>query len=111
MLQIIGSRHTDKYLQSRYSSTQYRTGSSSSVYPAVPARPGSSTSPPSSPPRKVVSEFKTFAASSALSMGQTPLNSSVEEDLGDESSGIDLKFASISLDQAKRITSELTSAL
>ncbi|ORY76210.1 hypothetical protein BCR35DRAFT_305836 [Leucosporidium creatinivorum] len=107
---VIGSRFTEKYLQTRYTSAYAsRTGStpSSSLYPSIPARPGSTPSPsgtPSSPPRKVVSEFKPFAASSGLSMANTALGANVEEDMTDESKGIELKFSSISLEQAKRIT-------
>lgn len=107
--QIKGTRFTEKYLQTRYNSSQYRT-SASSPYPALPPRSSAAASP-SSPPRKVVSEFKAFAASTNLSMAQTPLGESVESDLVDEASGIELKFSSISLDQAKRITSECFSTL
>lgn len=107
--QVIGSRFTEKYLQTRYTSAYAaRTGStpSSSLYPAIPTRPGSAPSPsgsPSSPPRKVVSEFKPFAASSGLSMANTALGANVEEDMTDESKGIELKFSSISLEQVSTL--------
>lgn len=101
--QVIGSRFTEKYLQTRYSNSYSRSsGTITSLYPSIPSRPGSASSPsgsPSSPPRKVVSEFKPFAASSGLSMANTALGADVEEDLMDESKGIELKFSSISLEQ------------
>ncbi|KAM0789687.1 hypothetical protein ACM66B_006547 [Microbotryomycetes sp. NB124-2] len=100
---ITGSRFTEKYLAERYKGS-YRSGSS---YPSLPPRSGSTTttsSGPSSPPRKVVSEFKPFAASKSLSMADTPLATEMEDDLTDDSRAIELKFSSISLEQAKRIT-------
>ncbi|KAK4051642.1 hypothetical protein OIV83_002782 [Microbotryomycetes sp. JL201] len=96
---ITGSRFTEKYLAERYKGS-YRSGSS---YPSLPPRPDSTTGP-SSPPRKVVSEFKPFAASKTLSMADTPLATEMEDDLTDDSRAIELKFSSISLEQAKRIT-------
>ncbi|KAK4056463.1 hypothetical protein OIO90_002606 [Microbotryomycetes sp. JL221] len=104
---IQGSRFTEKYLAERYKGA-YRAGSS---FPSLPARPGSTTTTtsalstsPSSPPRKVISDFKSFSASKNLSMVETPLGTEMEDDLTDDSRGIELKFSSISLDQAKRIT-------
>lgn len=103
---VVGSRFTEKYLASRYSS------SSRGTYPAIPARPTSlSSSPPaapSSPPRKVVSEFKAFAAPN-LSMAASGSGSrtgmpSTGDEVDDLTQTIELKFQSISLEQAKRIT-------
>jgi hypothetical protein len=51
-----------------------------------------------------VSEFKAFAASKTLSMADTPLGANVEDDMTDDSRAIELKFSSISLEQARRIT-------
>lgn len=104
---IQGSRFTEKYLAERYKGS-YRQGSS---FPSIPPRPGSTTTStsssgggPSSPPRKVISEFKPFAASKTLSLQDTPLATEMEDDLTDDSRAIELKFSSISLEQAKRIT-------
>lgn len=104
---VIGSRFTEKYLAARYSSTTYGRSSS---YPSIPPRSSVSASPvaPSSPPRKVVSEFKPFAASTTLSMADTPLSSGpvanaaqAEDELAQS---VELRFGQISLEQVKRIT-------
>ncbi|GAA5952589.1 hypothetical protein JCM3765_002215 [Sporobolomyces pararoseus] len=130
---VRGSRFTEKYLQSRYTSS-FARGSSmpDSLYPALPPRPGASSStptssysgfstlggggrsPPSSPPRRVVSEFKPFAAGSGLSVADAPLglaneNNSPQSETklnADEelAQSVELRFAGISLEQAKRIT-------
>ncbi|GAA5907161.1 vWA domain-containing protein [Sporobolomyces salmoneus] len=124
---VRGSRFTEKYLQSRYNSS-FARGSSmpDSLYPALPPRPGTTTtasatsysgfstlggggrSPPSSPPRRVVSEFKPFAAGSGLSVADAPLGFANENNSpqgGDElAQSVELRFAGISLEQAKRIT-------
>ncbi|BGP74002.1 hypothetical protein NBRC10513v2_007424 [Rhodotorula toruloides] len=118
---IRGSRFTEKYLQSRYNSSFARSipGASSVLYPTLPPRPGShpsstssslSTSP-SSPPRRVISEFKPFAASSGLSVADAPLGlgnenqpSMSEDEVDKLAQSVELKFAGISLEQAKRIT-------
>ena len=93
------------------------------LYPALPPRPGSSAptssyspystlggggrSPPSSPPRRVVSEFKPFAAGGGLSVHDAPLGG-VNEPIGegeaksaDEelANSVGLRFAGISLEQ------------
>ncbi|CAH7688973.1 hypothetical protein PPACK8108_LOCUS24022 [Phakopsora pachyrhizi] len=62
---IIGSRFTDKYLQSRYSSS-YASSSSSRVHPVpLPSRKKVPSSrirtSTSSPPRRVISDFKVFS--------------------------------------------------
>ncbi|GAA5820862.1 hypothetical protein JCM3770_007273 [Rhodotorula araucariae] len=119
---VRGSRFTDKYLQSRYNSSLSRGGPVSDIlYPALPPRPGSAPAPstggaPGSPPRRVISEFKPFAAGAGLSVADAPLglgveNASanaqkpVEEDEVDRlAQSVELRFAGISLEQAKRIT-------
>ncbi|GAA5826188.1 hypothetical protein JCM5353_003840 [Sporobolomyces roseus] len=129
---VRGSRFTEKYLQSRYTAS-FARGSSmpDMLYPALPPRPGSSAptssysgyssiggggrSPPSSPPRRVVSEFKPFAAGGGLSVADAPLGGTMgvnepssegEKVSADEelANSVELRFAGISLEQAKRIT-------
>jgi len=96
------------------------------LYPALPPRPGSSAptssysgyssiggggrSPPSSPPRRVVSEFKPFAAGGGLSVADAPLGGTMgvnepssegEKVSADEelANSVELRFAGISLEQ------------
>ncbi|GAA5875200.1 hypothetical protein JCM16303_005043 [Sporobolomyces ruberrimus] len=141
---VRGSRFTEKYLQSRYQSS-FARGSSmpDSLYPSLPPRPGTTgsttptssysrfstiggggISPPSSPPRRVVSEFKPFAAGGGLSVADAPMGidgpayygggggggqndatkpttMNADEELAQS---VELRFAGISLEQAKRIT-------
>ncbi|GAA5869316.1 hypothetical protein JCM1840_005438, partial [Sporobolomyces johnsonii] len=130
---VRGSRFTEKYLQSRYQSSFARGSSSPAsdlLYPTLPPRPGasgsSSSAPssfsslaslggggtPSSPPRRVVSEFKPFAAGKGLSVADAPLGVGMENSeqaakmSADEelAQSVELRFAGISLEQAKRIT-------
>jgi hypothetical protein len=101
---VIGSRFTDKYLASRYTSSNYgRT-------PTLPLRPSAVPAPSllipttSSPGRKVISEFKSFAApASMMSMAGTPLNSTTEavapDAMEDVTQSVELRFQAISLDQ------------
>ncbi|GJN94541.1 hypothetical protein Rhopal_007624-T1 [Rhodotorula paludigena] len=118
---VRGSRFTEKYLQSRYNSSFMRGPSSDILYPSLPPRPGSSSpsststvagSPGTSPTRRVISEFKPFAAGAGLSVADAPLvvgaeNAPKVED-SDEvdklAQSVELRFAGISLEQAKRIT-------
>ncbi|GAA6059913.1 hypothetical protein JCM10212_005296 [Sporobolomyces blumeae] len=141
---VRGSRFTEKYLQSRYTSS-FARGSSmpDMLYPALPPRPGTTAptssfspfstiggggggagSPPSSPPRRVISEFKPFAAGRGLSVADAPLgvgneiaanvtsgndangsNAQGKMDADEElAQSVELRFAGISLEQAKRIT-------
>ncbi|GAA6037465.1 hypothetical protein JCM8097_008201 [Rhodosporidiobolus ruineniae] len=122
---IRGSRFTQKYLETRYSSSFMRP-SSDVLYPALPPRPGSSTPSglvsgpglgvPSSPPRKVISEFKPFAAGAGLSVADAPIGLGAENapgfggpQISDNeveklAQSVELRFAGISLEQAKRIT-------
>lgn len=107
---FIGSRFTEKYLESRYKSTRNSYGRPYYARP-VPAIPGSdyappsTTSPPSSPPRHVVKEFKAFSASKGLSFADTPLSANAETAQDDAlAQSVELRFQSISLEQAKRIT-------
>ncbi|KAL8277555.1 hypothetical protein RQP46_009987 [Phenoliferia psychrophenolica] len=98
---VTGSRFTEKYLATRYNSSYART----TTYPApgLPPRGGAAAASPSSPPRKVVSEFKAFSAKPTLSMEDTPLGAELaEEDALAQS--VELRFGNISLEQAKRIT-------
>lgn len=96
---VIGSRFTEKYLASRYA------GSRAGTYPAVPFRPAApAPAAPSSPPRKVLSEFKPFAAATE-SMEATPLGAATPgDDVDMLTQSVELRFQSISLEQAKRIT-------
>jgi len=101
-----------------------------SLYPALPPRPGSSApsssyspfstlggggrSPPSSPPRRVVSEFKPFAAGSGLSVADAPLGFANENNApqtetklsaDDElAQSVELRFAGISLEQVSSLS-------
>lgn len=105
--QVIGSRFTDKYLQSRYTSSYARTTAYPHL-PVVPPRSSPATSAllsavvpptsPSSPPRKVISEFKAFA-SAATSMADTPLSSGGTTSMDELTNSIEMKFGAISLDQ------------
>ncbi|GAA6013468.1 hypothetical protein JCM10207_008860 [Rhodosporidiobolus poonsookiae] len=126
---IRGSRFTDKYLQTRYNASFMRGPSSDLLYPALPPRPGSTPSStsspgragtPGSPPRRVISEFKPFAAGAGLSVADAPMgsaepagagggqNAPVAAEVDDEveklAQSVELRFAGISLEQAKRIT-------
>ncbi|GAA5989427.1 hypothetical protein JCM11641_007901, partial [Rhodosporidiobolus odoratus] len=121
---IRGSRFTEKYLTSRYNSSFMRS-STDVLYPTLPPRPGSSALPssssssslttPGSPPRKVISDFKPFAANAGLSVADVPLGLTsaganvpapqvTDEEVDKLADSIELKFAGISLEQAKRIT-------
>ncbi|GAA5830165.1 hypothetical protein JCM11251_006903 [Rhodosporidiobolus azoricus] len=111
---IRGSRFTEKYLQTRYNSSFMRPSGSDVLYPALPPRPGSTASSsgsgtPSSPPRRVISDFKPFSAASGLSVADAPLgvNAPAPEASADEveslANSIELRFAGISLEQAKRV--------
>lgn len=100
------------------------------LYPALPPRPGSMAtsshtpftslgsgglSPPSSPPRRVVRDFKSFSASSGLSVANAPLghaNEGLQTD-GDGTKmdadeelaqSVELRFAGISLEQVSLAT-------
>lgn len=122
---IRGSRFTEKYLQSRYNSSFSRPSAYSDIiYPSLPPRPGStptsSSSPGSklstSPTRKVISEFKPFSASGLMSVADAPMgianenlpSAGVQNMADDEveklAQSVELRFAGISLEQAKRIT-------
>ncbi|GAA5871783.1 hypothetical protein JCM8547_008141 [Rhodosporidiobolus lusitaniae] len=126
---IRGSRFTEKYLQTRYNSSFMRlSGSAEMLYPTLPPRPGSSSpsrsgsGTPGSPPRRVISEFKPFAAAGGMSIADTPIGLGAENSPGfgggnnsppphmldDEveklAASVELRFAGISLEQAKRIT-------
>ena len=109
---IPGSRFSEKYLASRYASSASSYGRSS-VYPPVPPRSSSSTTTssfpapataPSSPPRKVVSTFAAFSAPIGLSMNDTALGANPAQSADDAlAQSVELKLASISLEQAKRV--------
>lgn len=67
--------------------------------PSLPVRSAAVPTTPASPPRKVVSEFKSFAASSSgMSMSSTPLGGA-EDEMDSLTQSIELKFGAISLDQ------------
>lgn len=111
---VVGSRFTDKYLASRYTSSSYGR---SPTFPlrrdAVPAPSLSIPTAPSSPARKVISEFKSFAApKSMMSMVGTPLNSSAEtsapDAMEDVTQSVELRFQAISLDQVNQHSSVST---
>lgn len=108
---FVGSRFTEKYLESRYNSSRSygRPYYASAAAPSRPVPPppgtGIGLSPPSSPGRKVVSEFKPFAATKGLSFADTPLSANAETAQQDSlTQSVELRFQSISLEQAKRIT-------
>ncbi|KAI0643170.1 hypothetical protein C8Q79DRAFT_981920 [Trametes meyenii] len=128
---VPGTRFTDKYLHARMASSR------SSYYgsPYLPARPAEKTSPvkapvvPSSPPRKVVSDFKAFGAAPTASVFGTAVQSTPfslaggkaafgalrgngrstafdDDDDDDDDDGrqrVELREDSITLDQARRI--------
>lgn len=109
---IQGTRFSEKYLASRYASS---SSYSSRSYPPVPPRAGGSSSggastsslagAPGSPPRKVVSDFKAFSAAPGMRMADVGLGVNTEQSVDDQlAQSVELKFASISLEQAKRIT-------
>ncbi|KAI0714004.1 hypothetical protein C8T65DRAFT_738903 [Cerioporus squamosus] len=127
---VPGTRFTDKYLHARMSSS--RSSYYSSPYlPARPAeKPASPTKPtPSSPPRKVVTDFKAFGAAPTASVFGTAVQSTPfslaggkaafgavrsngrtatfdDDDDEDEDNGkqrVELREDSITLDQARRI--------
>ncbi|GAA5880222.1 hypothetical protein JCM3774_003664, partial [Rhodotorula dairenensis] len=123
---IRGSRFTEKYLQSRYNSSFSRSsGYSDIIYPSLPPRPGSTPTSlgssagsklSTSPPRRVISEFKPFSASGLMSVADAPLGianenlpsagaQTMEDDEVEKlAQSVELRFAGISLEQAKRIT-------
>ncbi|KAI0822008.1 hypothetical protein BC628DRAFT_1391938 [Trametes gibbosa] len=128
---VPGTRFTDKYLHARMSSSR------STYYgsPYLPARPTAEKSSPvkpmapSSPPRKVVSDFKAFGAAPTASVFGTAVQSTPfslaggkaafgalrgngrsaafdDEDDEDDDDGrqrVELREDSITLDQARRI--------
>jgi hypothetical protein len=130
---VHGTRFTDKYLQARHalnrsSYTAYTSYSSPSSPRPAPASP--TKVPPSSPPRKVVTDFAAFGApktSSVFGTAVTPTpfslaggkaafggmrpgvgKTSYDEDEDDDDDGlkpqkVELREDSISLDQARRI--------
>ncbi|KAI5481376.1 hypothetical protein MNV49_004998 [Pseudohyphozyma bogoriensis] len=102
---VIGSRFTEKYLAQRYSSSYARTSSSSYSRP-VPPTPAAAAAAPPSPPRKVISEFKPFAAATSMTMADTPLGEDLPAKSADDelTQSVELRFGQISLEQVKRIT-------
>jgi len=129
---VHGTRFTEKYLQSRnsYSRTSYSYSSSTSARPFVSARSTPAAGTPSSPPRKVVTEFAAFGAPTTASVFGTKVASTPfslaggkaafggirntsgrgtfdpDDDDDDESDGrqrVELREDSITLDQARRI--------
>lgn len=133
LLKVTGGRFNEKYHASRASYNTYGY-----YRPSIPARstPIASTSatpsPPASPPRKVVSDFKSFSAPQSMTFASNTSGgasfsgpafglreaydaspkkaphqpaATAEGTEGDDGlQGVELKFASISFDQAKRIT-------
>lgn len=132
---VHGTRFTDKYLQARHSlsrssySSSYSSYSSYSSPSSAPKIPTSPTkSPPSSPPRKVVTDFAAFGAPKNASVfgtavASTPFSlaggkaafggmrlgaqrSGFDDDEEEEEDGrqkVELREDSISLEQARRI--------
>jgi len=126
---VHGTRFTDKYLQVRHSLnrssyTSFTSYSSPSSPRPTPASPSKVV--PSSPPRKVVTDFAAFGAPKSSSVfgtavatspfslaggkaafgGLRPRSSLDEDDDDDDDSRpqrVELREGSISLDQAKRI--------
>ncbi|KAI0770528.1 hypothetical protein C8Q74DRAFT_1202795 [Fomes fomentarius] len=126
---VPGTRFTDKYLHARMASSRSSYYSS----PYLPARPAEKPSPPkpapSSPPRKVVTDFKAFGASPTASVFGTAVQSTPfslaggkaafgglrsngrsaafddddDDDDGDGRQRVELREDSITLDQARRI--------
>ncbi|KAF7422369.1 hypothetical protein PC9H_010525 [Pleurotus ostreatus] len=123
---VHGTRFTDKYLQARqsYSRPSYTSYTKSRPTPAIPA------SPPSSPPRKVVTDFAAFGAPKNASVfgtkvapspfslaggkaafgglrspsGTTTFGGDDDDDDDDDTrQKVELREGSISLDQARRI--------
>ncbi|PFH53992.1 hypothetical protein AMATHDRAFT_73006 [Amanita thiersii Skay4041] len=127
---VHGTRFTDKYLQARQSFSRssyaaYGTPPRSSIVKTPPSSPKVT---PSSPPRKVVTDFAAFGAPSTASVFKTAVASSpfsvaggkaafvgmrggnsrtaFDDDDDDDDEGrqrIELKEDSITLDQARRI--------
>lgn len=126
-MQVRGSRFTEKYLQSRYNSSYARSFGATPdiIYPTLPPRPGttgglgtstSGSKLSTSPPRKVISEFKPFSAS-GLSIADAPLGvagsggtnapnagpPAMEDDEVEKlAQSVELRFAGISLEQVRR---------
>ncbi|KAJ8463132.1 hypothetical protein ONZ45_g17693 [Pleurotus djamor] len=128
---VQGTRFTDKYLQARQSYS--RPSYLSSYSPMSKARPTPAvpSSPPASPPRKVVTDFAAFGAPKTASVFGTKVASSpfslaggkaafggirspsgptsfdADDDDDDDGDGlkqrVELREGSISLEQAKRI--------
>jgi hypothetical protein len=125
---VHGTRFTDKYLAARHAlnRSSYASYSSFSSSPKTPTSPSKHV-PPSSPPRKVVTDFATFGAPKTASVfgtavASTPFSlaggkaafggmqrgarSVFDEEDDEEDDGrqkIELREGSISLDQARRI--------
>lgn len=121
--QIRGSRFTEKYLQSRYNSSFSRSSAYSDIiYPSLPPRPGSTPTSlgssvgsklSTSPPRRVISEFKPFSASGMMSVADAPLGvanenlpsagaQTMEDDEVEKlAQSVELRFAGISLEQVR----------
>lgn len=125
---VHGTRFTDKYLAARHSlrSSSY---SSYGIPPRSPVKPAPAPkAPPSSPPRKVVTDFAAFGAPKTASVFGTAVASTPfslaggkaafggmrpgalrggfddeEEDEDDGRQKVELREDSISLDQARRI--------
>ncbi|PPQ63620.1 hypothetical protein CVT24_004373 [Panaeolus cyanescens] len=131
---VHGTRFTDKYLQARHSLSRSSYSSSYSSYSSyspssAPKLPSSPTkSPPSSPPRKVVTDFAAFGAPKNASVfgtavASTPFSlaggkaafggmrlgaqrSGFDDDEEEDDDGrqkVELREDSISLEQARRI--------
>ncbi|KAF8610423.1 hypothetical protein BDV93DRAFT_601434 [Ceratobasidium sp. AG-I] len=123
---VKGSRFTDKYLNMGYSTRTYRSPPTPPPR-TPPASPPKAASPrsPTSPPRRVVSDFATFSGNtqslSVMGTGVEKANpmfggnafgaarfggmrdSSKDDDDEDETEGIDVREGNVTFDQAKRI--------
>jgi hypothetical protein len=83
VFQVKGTRFTDKYMQTRYSHLRGSSGYTytPSIPPRIPESPPRSftlggTSPPASPPRKVVTDFATFGSSASAGVFGTAVRPS-----------------------------------
>ncbi|KAG8746570.1 hypothetical protein FRC10_004422 [Ceratobasidium sp. 414] len=122
---VKGSRFTDKYLNMGYSTRTYRTPPTPPPRTPPSSPPKAASHSPTSPPRRVVSDFPTFStgaqALSVMGTGVEKANpmfggnafgaarfggmrdTTRDDDEDEDADGIDVREGNVTFDQAKRI--------
>lgn len=122
---VRGSRFTDKYLNMGYTTRTYRSPPTPPPRTPPASPPRAAAHSPTSPPRRVVTDFATFSSSaqgmSVMGTGVEKANpmfggnafgtsrfggmrdTSMADDDDDEPDGIDVREGTVTLEQAKRI--------